>query len=167
MWPAITINNMYPSSSEGLNKETDKAVYFFTPAFYPLDNFSAHTVRIWNITFTTAEHAFQWKKFAATRPEISQEILAAGSPDMVKKIATQHTADVPQTWYEERVSVMEQVLRAKTEQHEDVREILHKTGKREIIENSPVDDFWGIGPNGQGQNMVGKIWMKIRDDLIG
>jgi len=32
---------MYPSSSENLNKETEYTVYFFTPAFYSLDNFSA------------------------------------------------------------------------------------------------------------------------------
>jgi hypothetical protein len=56
--------------------------------------------------------------------------------------------------------------RMKAEHHEDVREILRKTGKRKIIENSPVDDFWGIGPEGVGKNIVGEIWMKIRDDLL-
>ena len=60
---------------------------------------------------------------------------------------------------------MEEILRAKTEQHEDVRDVLKKTGKRTIIENSPVDSFWGIGYDGNGQNVVGKIWMKIRDEL--
>ena len=60
---------------------------------------------------------------------------------------------------------MEEILRAKTEQHEDVRDVLKKTGKRTIIENSPVDSFWGIGHDGKGQNVVGKIWMKIRDEL--
>lgn len=58
---------------------------------------------------------------------------------------------------------MEEILRAKAEQHQDVREILKKTGQRIIIENCPVDGFWGIGPNRNGENMVGKIWMKIRD----
>lgn len=76
---------MYPDSSENLNKETKNAVYFFTPAFYPLDNFSAHTVRIWGITFPTAEHAFQWKKFSVSHSKIAKSILAASSPDAVKK----------------------------------------------------------------------------------
>ena len=157
---------MYPVSSEGLNKETEKAVYFFTPAFYPLDNFSAHTVHVWNETFPTAEHAFQWKKYAATHPEIADDILKAGSPDQVKRISSVHKAEQPVTWHEQKVAVMEEILRAKTEQHEDVREILKRTGIRTIVENSPVDDFWGIGPNGKGENMVGKIWMKIRQETI-
>ena len=59
---------------------------------------------------------------------------------------------------------MEQILRAKAEQHEEVREVLRKTGNRTIIENSPVDSFWGVGSDGKGENMVGKIWMKIRND---
>ena len=36
---------------------------------------------------------------------------------------------------------------------------------REIIENSPVNSFWGNGPDDNGQNMVGKIWMEIRKEI--
>ena len=156
---------MYPNSSDGLNKETDNTVYFFTPAFYPLDNFSAHTVEIWGKVFPTAEHAFQWKKFAITRPDIAQEILTAKSPHIVKEIADAHKNDIPTTWVDEKVAVMEQILSAKADQHKDVREILKKTGTREIIENSPVDSFWGIGPDQKGENNVGKIWMRLRNTI--
>lgn len=156
---------MYPISSEGLNKETEKAVYFFTTAFYPLDNFSSHAIRIWDQNFPTAEHAFQWKKFSVVRPDISQKILEANSPDAVKGISDANKSEQPVTWKDEKVLVMEEILRAKAGQHEDVREILKKTSGREIVENSPVDSFWGIGPNNDGQNMVGKIWMKIRDSI--
>jgi hypothetical protein len=157
---------MYPSSSNGLNKETDEAVYFFTPVFYPLDNFSAHQVEIWGHKFPTAEHAFQWKKFSGGYPEISEQILAAGSPEAVKKISDANKALQPITWKDEKVGVMEEILMAKAEQNEDVREALKRSARRRIIENSPVDGFWGIGPNGDGQNMVGKIWMKVRDNLL-
>lgn len=156
---------MYSSSGENLNKETKDSVYFFTPAFYPLDNFSAHAVNIWDMAFPTAEHAFQWKKFSVSHPEIAKNIFAAGSPDAVKKISNQNKDKVSSYWHDEKLAVMEQILKAKAEQHEDVRERLIMTGKRTIIENSPVDSFWGIGPDGKGENMVGKIWMKIRDSL--
>lgn len=157
---------MYPASSEGLNKETKTAVYFFTPAFYPLDNFSAHTVIIWDRAFPTVEHAFHWKKFFSVAPEIAAEILTANSPHLAKKIADANKTKTPADWRSVRVEVMEQILKAKTEQHEDVRDALKRTGKRAIIENSPVDDFWGIGPNGIGENIVGKIWMKIREGYV-
>jgi ribA/ribD-fused uncharacterized protein len=153
---------MYPISSEGLNRETEEAVLFFTTAFHPLDNFSAHAVNIWNRDFPTAEHAFQWKKFSVTRPDVADRIMGAKSPHAVKEISISHRSDTPVTWHEEKVSVMEEILAAKTEQHEDVREVLKKTGNREIIENSPIDSFWGIGPNNDGENMLGKIWMKLR-----
>lgn len=154
---------MYPLSSEGLNIETEKAIYFFTTAFYPLDNFSAHTIYIWDRNFPTVEHAFQWKKFSIVQPEISQRILESNSPHSVKRISDANKTKQPISWQNERVEVMQEILRAKAAQHEDVREALRKTGKREIVENSPVDNFWGIGPNKDGQNMTGKIWMKIRD----
>ena len=56
----------------------------------------------------------------------------------------------------------EEIVKAKYEQHADVRKVLGRTGTRQIFENSPVDDFWGLGPNGDGGNALGKLWMKIR-----
>ena len=41
------------------------------------------------------------------------------------------------------------------------------SGERELIENSWRDDFWGWGPNRDGQNMLGRLWMEIRDELRG
>lgn len=155
---------MYPTSSDGLNKETDDAVYFFTPAFHPFDSFSAHRVEIWGIKFPTAEHAFQWKKFSKAKSDISSQILDAPNPEAAKQISLDHKQDMPESWHKEKVAVMEEIFKAKAEQNLDVQEALKRSGNRQIIENSPVDSFWGIGPNGDGQNMVGRIWMKIRDN---
>lgn len=157
---------MYPTSNQGLNRETDDAVYFFTPSFHTLDNFSAHQVNIWGIKFSTAEHAYQYKKFSINHPEISQQILLASSPEAAKKVSDANKQYQPETWKDEKVVVMEEILRTKVQQHEDVREALKRSGKRTIIENSPFDGFWGSGPNGDGKNMVGKIWMEIRGSLI-
>lgn len=154
---------MYPETSNNLNRETDKEVYFFTPAFYPLDNFSAHTVKIWGKIFPTSEHAFQWKKFSDSYPELAESILTASSPHMAKEIADQNKNKIASDWHEKRVVVMEEILKVKVKQHEDVQDALRRTRNRLIIENSPVDSFWGIGPDRNGENMLGKIWMKIRN----
>ncbi len=34
-----------------------------------------------------------------------------------------------------------------------------------IVEYSPVDAYWGWGPRKNGQNHLGKLWMKLRDEL--
>lgn len=57
------------------------------------------------------------------------------------------------------------ILRAKADQHEYVRRKLLATGDRELVENSWRDDFWGWGPNRDGKNMLGKLWMEIRAEL--
>ncbi|MBP9711564.1 MAG: NADAR family protein [Candidatus Pacebacteria bacterium] len=147
------------------NKETTDAVYFYTPVFYALDNFSAYVVEIWNKKFPTSEHAYQWKKYADTYPDIAEEIFNATSPSQVKKIADAHKAEITPKFHEIKFEIMEEILHAKVAQHEKVRRTLLDTGTREIIENSPVDPIWGIGPEGNGQNMLGKIWTKIRQDI--
>ena len=156
---------MYPASSEGLNRETDKAVYFFTPAFYPLDNFSAHRFELWGHKFSTVEHAYHWKKFSSQQG-LAEKILIAPSPEIVWRISRENKEKTPSGWLAERLGVMEEILRAKASQNEDVREALKKTGTRMIVENNPTDNFWGAGPSGKGENNVGKIWMKIRVDLV-
>ena len=148
------------------NKETEDAVYFYTPTFYALDNFSAHVVKIWGKKFQTSEHAYQWKKFADVSAGIADQIFSAGSPGETKKIADANKAKVDPSFHERKFEIMEEILRAKTLQHEKVQSILRATGSKEIIENSPTDAVWGIGPEGNGQNMLGTIWMKIRRDLV-
>ena len=157
---------MYPASSEGLNKETEDSVYFFTVPFGSLNNFSSHQIHIWDRDFSTAEYAYQWKKFFVTEPELAEKILSVKSSHLVKEVALANQDKIPQNWREERVGVMEEILRTKAKQHEDVRDALKRTNKRKIIENSPFDNFWGVGPDGNGQNMVGKLWMKVRDELF-
>ena len=157
---------MYPASNRGLNRETAQAIYFFTNAFYPLDNFSAHQIKIWNKSFPTAEHAFQWKKYSSTYPKISLQILNASSPHVVKEISDSNKSKVSSRCHMEKLDVMRQILITKFKQHEDVREVLKKTGKKNIIENSPVDNFWGNGSNGKGQNHIGRLWMEIREEFL-
>ncbi len=154
---------MRPVSSEGLNRETDEEVYFYTPLFQPLNNFSAHVVDLWGVSFPTAEHAFHWQKYCQVRSDIAEEILQAKSPLEAKEIAIKNKDSRSPGWPDQKLAVMEEILRAKFEQHPEVSATLQRTGKRKIIENSPSDSFWGIGSNKDGENNLGKIWMKIRD----
>ncbi|WP_081589256.1 MULTISPECIES: NADAR family protein [Fischerella] len=49
--------------------------------------------------------------------------------------------------------------------HTDIREILLSTGDEEIVENSPIDYYWGCGADGSGKNMLGIILMEVREIL--
>lgn len=68
-------------------------------------------------------------------------------------------------WHEVKLNIMEEIVRAKLEQHPYIHRKLLETGNREIVEDSPTDSFWGRGPDGRGDNHLGKIWMKLRQEL--
>ena len=157
---AVGMTTILPG--DNTNRETEDAIYFYTPQFYALDNFSPYTVRVWGVLFPTAEHAFQWKKFETVRPEIAQQILEAQSPDVAKRIAKRFKPDRVPNWSDIKLRVMEEVLRAKYDQHSEVQGVLQKTGSRMIYENAADDDFWGVGADGTGKNALGTLWMQIR-----
>lgn len=64
----------------------------------------------------------------------------------------------------QKVDIMEKILRTKLAQHPEAVDALEQSGNEEIVEDSPTDYFWGEGTDGSGQNMLGKLWMKIRTE---
>ena len=75
-------------------------------------------------------------------------------PDLVRK-----------DWNSIKSHVMERVLRAKFAQHRSAQSLLLSTGQKRLVEDSPVDNVWGSGRNNDGQNLLGKALMKLRDEL--
>ena len=156
---------VYPPSDHQLMYETDERVFFFSHAFDPLNNWSAHQVTAWGHTFATVEHGFHYRKFSDHNPKITALILAAPSPFAALEVAKLHKAKRRADWDAVKVGIMTELVRAKAAQHKDVRDCLLATGTKQIVENSPWDDFWGNGPDGIGQNKMGIILMQVRDEL--
>jgi len=147
-----------------METEADNKIFFYEREFYVFSNFSSFAVEYNGCLWPTSEHAYQAQKF--TDKNIVDEILKAGSSYDAFKIARAHEQDIRADWQSIRVDVMEKIVRAKLEQHEYIRKMLLETGTREIIEDSPLDSFWGWGPNKDGENQLGKIWMKLREEII-
>lgn len=144
--------------------DTPTQVFFYEQDFYVLSNFSAFRLRGWGRDFDTSEHAYHWHKFQ-NRPDIQDNILCAESAHEAFKFAEWMKQHRRPDWDDVKVGIMRDILRAKADQHEYVRRKLLATGDRELIEDSWRDDFWGWGPNRDGQNMLGKLWMEIRAEL--
>jgi ribA/ribD-fused uncharacterized protein len=148
--------------------DTPSQVFFYEQDFYVLSNFSAFSLLWKGLRFDTSEAAYHWEKFSGTHSthiEISHEILTARSAHDAFKIAENHKAQRHPGWDEAKVDIMLGILRAKAAQHEYVRRKLLATGERELIEDSWRDNFWGWGPNRDGLNMLGKLWMQVRSEL--
>lgn len=146
--------------------DTPERVCFYEQDFYVLSNFSAFQLDWRGHIFMTSEHAYQWSKFAGTGNDtISLGVRFATSAHDAFKLAEEFRQYRRSDWDEVKVATMRDILRAKVAQHPYVRRKLLATGDRELVENSWRDDFWGWGPNRDGQNMLGKLWMEIRAEL--
>jgi hypothetical protein len=64
-----------------------------------------------------------------------------------------------------KVQVMYDCCLAKFTQNQDLMDKFMGTGEEELIEDSPVDSFWGCGADGKGLNHLGKVLMRVRKDL--
>ena len=131
-------------------------------------NFSSFAIDMWGERWMTSEHAYQAQKFEdeAIRRHIRDALSAHDAKVIARTIATEREGARRPNWHEIKLGVMEEIVRRKIEQHLYVRRRLLETAGRTIIEDSPSDSFWGRGPDWKGYNHLGKIWMKIRDELI-
>lgn len=140
------------------------AIKYYEQWFDIFNNFSAYAVEMDGVIYPTAEHAYQAAK--CTDPNGKKKIAAARSPLESKELSnvTYSQAKDPD-WDIKKLEVMEAIYRAKLSQHPAVKEALLRSGDEEIVEDSPVDYFWGCGADGSGQNHSGKLWMKLRSEL--
>ena len=147
-----------------IKPDTDKQVFFYEQNFYVLSNFSAFTLVWKGIRFDTSEAAYHWEKFP-DEPGIRDQIIAAPSAHEAYTLARSQKALRRPDWNQVKVDVMRDILREKVRQHVYVRRKLLATGDRELIEDSWRDDFWGWGPARDGRNMLGRLWMEVRQEL--
>lgn len=140
-----------------------KKALFYEGEWNVFNNFSAFMVFWRGVLWATVEHAYQSAKF--TDEKIILEIKTALSPHDAKRIARRHKDSVRPDWLSINLGVMEEILRTKVAQHPYVKKKLIESKGLELVEDSPRDSFWGRGPDWKGLNWLGKIWMKIRDEL--
>ena len=148
-----------------LREKMDEVIGFYPREFYPFDNFSSFKVE-WNgYLFSSVEEAYQAASFMGSDEELVDKIKKSHSADEAQRIAYANRDKRREDWDDVKVSIMEELLRLKIEQNPYVKKKLLQTGDYMIVEDSPKDDFWGWGPNRNGQNNLGKLWMKLREEL--
>lgn len=127
-------------------------------------NFSKHSVIIYGKTWPTTEHFFQAQKFAGTPHE--EEIRLAPSPGAAAIMGRDRTRPLREDWEQVKDSIMRVALFAKFTQYTDLRDTLIGTEGYELIEHTENDSYWGDGGDGSGKNMLGKLLMETRNELI-
>lgn len=131
-----------------------KGKYFF------LSNFFEAPVIYDGITYLNNEAAFQAQKTLNKEQRLDFAML---NPSQAKKKG--RSISLRPDWEEIKINVMYEICKAKFTQNENLKRSLLNTGNTELIEgNNWGDKIWGQ-VNGIGENNLGKILMKIREEL--
>ena len=149
-----------------LSEKINDVIGFYPREFYCLDNFSSFKVEWDGYLYASLEEAYQTAKFLKSAPEIAEEIKKSHSAHEAQKIAFANKDKVRSDWQEVKLTIMEELLRKKLQQNPYVKQKLLQTKDYIIVEDSPKDNFWGWGKDRTGENHLGKLWMKLRDELL-
>ena len=119
---------------------------------------------VWKgLKFNCSEQAFMWTKATFFHDdEIAKKILQETNPMEIKKLGRLVKNFDETKWAEVRYSYMLDINIEKYRQNIELRNILISTGDAKIVEDSPFDYIWGIGKDGSGQNLLGKVLMQVR-----
>ncbi len=165
-----------PQPSSGITQKMQDfsqtgLVYFYNqtnPSTAWLGNFYPISVQFKGMNFRNSEAAFQAQKFIHT-PKLMQQFTTLTGDEAFRLAAVNKTLQ-RSDWAQVNVQIMTDVLRAKMDQHPEIAEWLLATGGAYLVEHNPVkgrDAFWSDDHDGTGQNMLGKIWMRLRSFLGG
>lgn len=142
--------------------DTIKFYYEYEDYGY-LSNYWLCDISLDGKVWPSTEHYYQANK---SLDEVYKEkVRLAPTCDEAKALGNSEERVFRPDWTECKDEVMMTALRAKFTQHEDLRRLLLDTGDAVLMENSQKDYYWGIGADGTGRSMLGKLLMRLREEL--
>lgn len=133
-----------------------KGKYFF------LSNFYNAPIMYEGLMYKNNESAFQSAK---VKDMERRKQFCELDPSIAKKKG--RNVILRHDWEDIKDKVMEDCVRDKFIRNPDLRQRLLDTSNEELVEgNTWTDKYWGVC-RGRGKNMLGKILMKVREELKG
>ena len=115
------------------------------------------------IYWKTSEHYYQAQKFV--EPEVKLKIANAKTPKIASTIGRDRNLNLRSDWEEIKQNIMYDAVYFKFKQNEDILRKLLDTGNAKLVEATVKENYWGCGPNNDGQNNYGKILVRVRKQL--
>ena len=127
--------------------------YYFLSNFYPV------TVKYEGLTFESSEAAFQSAKALGKIKRLFCDASASTSKKLGRRI------HLRSDWDEIKDEVMYEIVKDKFTRNKELGKRLLATKEQKLVEgNTGGDKYWGVC-NGVGQNKLGKILMRFRNEL--
>ncbi len=143
--------------------EEEIKFYSETGKYGEFSNFAFFPLRIKNKTWNTTEHYYQAQKFE--NEAYQEKIRNAESPMKAAELGRSRKERILKNWDNKKDNVMYEAVKAKFTQHADLRQLLLDTENARIVKHTENDAYWGDGGDGKGKNMLGKILMRVREEL--
>lgn len=125
-----------------------------------LSNFWPAQVKLYGEVYPSVEHAYVAGK--TTDESIRKQIAKCATAGQVKRLG--RTLKLRNDWNEIKLALMCYLIKQKFN-HPDLQKKLLETGDVQLIEGNKWNDtFWGVC-GGKGQNHLGKILMRVREEL--
>lgn len=141
-WPGMTIVSFREKNS-------------FLSNFYPCE------IVYCEKTYSTVEHAYQSKK--CVDEDEAERVRSCPTPGAAKKMS--RSIVVRDDWRDVKYDVMLELLRLKFSLGSDLSKLLLDTRDFDLVEGNEWGDVdWGVC-KGVGENNLGKLLMRVRDEL--
>ncbi len=164
--------------------ETPDSIYFYSHTkgnFKYMSNFyPSKFVDADGIEFNCSEQYLMYQKcklFDPNNVHMLQQILNEKSPSKIKALGRAVRNYNEQIWNQSRYQVMENGLRLKFRQNQQIANSLMDTDPKMLYEAASNDNIWGIGFDAEtavtkdkalfGTNLLGQALVQIRTELIG
>ena len=159
--------HFYEDTKEYKNFNNGQSYYEFTNTYNAPIDLDGHR-------WKTVEHYYQAGKFtdpwkAYDQGVSNQKALKDFSPGQLQGAMRTYQDKIDDSaWRKISLQRMEKALRAKFYQHKDLQQLLLSTGGNILVEDAGAKDkFFGAGGDYNGDNHLGQMLMKIRDEMLG
>ena len=158
-------------------RETETHIYFWTNW---MSNWTPSNLKIYydGELFTNSEQIFMYikAKFFGDENKAGEIVRLGSNPAIAKKLGREVSGYDEEAWSASRFDAMYAAVKAKFESDRVLTKQLMETDTKTLVEASPVDIIWGVGihekddaildeSNWKGQNLLGKVLMKVRTEL--
>lgn len=120
----------------------DTIINFYSTSddYGDFSNFAAWPIKVDGKTWPTSEHYFQAQKFLDEK--YREEIRRVSSPMVAARMGRDRSKPLRKNWESVKEQVMRKALRAKFEQHAELRALLLATAPAKLVEHTDNDAYW-------------------------
>jgi GTP cyclohydrolase II len=132
-----------------------------------------------DVTWRSAEHAYQAMKFFySVGKEIDEAIFThyksiVNAPNAIdarrlgklRIVPIRYDWNIAKRYGRVKDEIMFEIVLEKVKQNQGILNLLMSTGEKTLIQGNTNEPYWGVGGDGHGNNMLGRIYMIIRKQI--